>query len=334
MLTAIITGRPLDPRVETWLSVVPEDLKRRLERAELVENVKIPTLGELFDAYIETETRDFKPSTVFQKKWARRRFFEYFSENTLSSEITKRDAANFAADLSKTKLSEASRAGTIRDVKTVFSWALKTEILTSNPFEGIKSGSFKNKKREVYVSLDDYRKMLAVCPSQAWRALLALYRIGGLRKGEALTARWRDVDFPGGRLLVHSPKTERYDGHETRVVPLFPELRQELEKLWDELPEGAPDEMFTFKKQNVWVKFEQIVFQAGLNQWDRMIQNLRSSRAIEIEREFGAIAESQWLGHSPKTAKDHYLHVLEEDFERATRTTAKTTARRAEIKAF
>lgn len=62
---------------------------------------------------------------------------------------------------------------------------------------------------------------------------------------------------------------------------------------------------------------EQIVFYAGLNRWERLIQNFRSSRAIEIYEQYGKLAESEWIGHSVRTARDHYLHVLDATFERA-----------------
>jgi len=44
---------------------------------------------------------------------------------------------------------------------------------------------------------------------------------------------------------------------------------------------------------------------------------MRASRSTEVYAEFGAFYESQWIGHSVKVARDHYLQVREEDFERA-----------------
>jgi len=39
---------------------------------------------------------------------------------------------------------------------------------------------------------------------------------------------------------------------------------------------------------------------------------MRASRATEVEREYGAKAESVWIGHSEEIAKKHYLMVTEE----------------------
>jgi integrase len=59
------------------------------------------------------------------------------------------------------------------------------------------------------------------------RALLATLAFAGLRIGEAMEVRWRDVDLAGGRLRVRGTKTEAAD----RVVDLLPALRDELATL-------------------------------------------------------------------------------------------------------
>ena len=44
---------------------------------------------------------------------------------------------------------------------------------------------------------------------------------------------------------------------------------------------------------------------------------MRSSRSNEVYRDFGAIAEAEWIGHNESTAREHYLHALEEEYVRA-----------------
>lgn len=316
LLICQTTGAPLDKRTLGWIEGSSEDLRERLERAGLIELEKELTLLEVWDEYWEAEFYELKPTTQSSKTSARKHFFRYFDEETKVAELTKRDALGFVSNLDM-QVKEATRAGVIRDVRRVFNWAKEAELIEKNPFDGIRRGSFKNKTREYYVPIEDYEKLLDACPSQMWRAVLALYRIGGLRKEEALRATWSDVDFARGRLLVHSPKTERYKGRESRVLPLFPRLREELERLWEEAEEGGSPYLIDANRTSITQHVEKIVFLAGLNRWERLIQNLRSSRAIEVFNEFGELAESEWIGHSPKTAREHYLHVLDETFERA-----------------
>lgn len=310
------TREPIDARTLRRLDDLPDDLRERFQAAKLIEVEKRLTLGELWNEYWEAEFYELKPTSQSSKRSARRRFFEFFDPSGFVDELTKRDAAKFAKFL-EGRMREATKAGTIRDVRRVWNWAIESELLEKNPFNGIQRGSFKNKEREYYIPPSDFAKLLDACPSRQWRVLLALYRIGGLRKEEALRVTWADVDFPRGRLLVHSPKTERYKGRESRVIPLFPALRKELEALWEEVPEGGSPYVISENRTTLTKHVERIVFLAGLNRWERLFQNMRSSRAIEVYQEFGPLAESEWIGHSEKTAREHYLHVLDDTFEKA-----------------
>lgn len=323
IVTARLTGTPVDVRTNSWLSSVPEDLQERLSRNGLVELKKVPTLEALFDAYWEAEYYDLKRTTQSSKRQSRRRFFEFANKNANCDTFTKRDAVEFVRFLDG-QVGEATRAGTIRDVRRVFNFGVEAELIETNPFSGIKRGSFKNKSREYYVPMNDFEKMIDACPSPMWRAVLALYRIGGLRYSEALLVQWRDVDFVGRRLLVHSPKTARIKGRESRVIPLFPRLREILEELWETIPENGSPYVISENRTTIRKHVDRIVFYAGLNRWERLIQNLRSSCAIDVQKKFGELAESEWIGHSPQTAKDHYLHVLDADFEEATRDAVKS----------
>src|SRR5206468_3889560 len=54
----------------------------------------------------------------------------------------------------------------------------------------------------------------------------------------APSLRWGDVNWKLSRIAIHSPKTAHHgDGHESRVMPLFPELRPYLEAARAELLE-------------------------------------------------------------------------------------------------
>ena len=258
-----------------------------------------------------------RPITFRNKMRSTKIFFDRVDQEADVSEFGKSDAATFIAELDAI-YSEATRAGVVRDVSRVFSWGLANELLDRNPFAGLKRGSFKNKRRETFVSRADYAKLLDACPNQETRTLIALYRIGGLRKEEALRAEWRDVDWEGGRMLVRSPKTAHI-GKPSRIIPLFPELRAELETLWELVPVGgSPYVIAEGRNPNtVWKRVERVVFWSGLPRWERLIQNMRSSRSNEVYRDFGSIAEAEWIGHNESTAREHYLHTLEEEYVRA-----------------
>ncbi|MGI6400849.1 MAG: tyrosine-type recombinase/integrase [Thermoguttaceae bacterium] len=314
------TGAKLDRSTFDFLATMTKDLRERFERAGLIEpeaDEKL-TVDAMLSAYEKREFPRLSESAQENKGNAWKRFFKFFARDVKVAELTKSLARDFA-DFLDANYSQATRAGTIRDLKRAFNWAKSEELIERNPFDGIPKGSFKNKDREYFVDRDAYARLLDAAPSLEFRVALALWRIGGLRKEEALRLTWSDVNWERGRLLVHSPKTERYKGRETRIIPLFPELREELDALWDVAEPTGRDEPYVIRHNRTTLtqQMERTVFRAGLVRWERLIQNLRSSRAIEVYNEYGALAESVWIGHSVATAQDHYLHLLESDYDKA-----------------
>ncbi len=77
------------------------------------------------------------------------------------------------------------------------------------------------------------------------RALLATLTFAGLRIGEALSLRWRNVDLTAGRLRVTASKTDAG----TRQVDLLPALRAEPAAHKAETAFGGPDD-FVFPTES------------------------------------------------------------------------------------
>jgi integrase len=68
--------------------------------------------------------------------------------------------------------------------------------------------------------------------------IITLARYGKLRcPSDVLSLQWQHVDWDQRRIRVPSPKTE-HQGKESRMIPMFPELRTALEEAWELAPEG------------------------------------------------------------------------------------------------
>tara|TARA_R110002074_G_C12329775_1_gene647760 strand:- start:565 stop:807 length:243 start_codon:yes stop_codon:yes gene_type:complete len=77
---------------------------------------------------------------------------------------------------------------------------------------------------------------------------------------------------------------------------------------------------------------QKIVKRAGLNQWPRLFQNMRSSRETELLSEgFQLQTVVAWLGNSPTVALKSYLQVREDDYKKATQKATQYPAVTAEI---
>lgn len=316
------------PRTTALIELYP-DFKQRLAKKGLIPSKEFLTLAELWTRYIQEQGQKdgWKPNTFRNKGVSSKKFFEYFKSDQRADSVTKQQAQAFK-DWLLTVSSAQTAAGYVKDAKAAFNWAVDMELIEKTPFEGIAKGSFENKTRETYVSLEIVERILTACPSQEWRAVVLLWRRAGLRKDEPKELRWSDIDFEKGLMTVHSPKTERYKNRGLRVVPLFPDVKKELEALRLEQQTAGVESAFVFvslrKIKQLFIPFKKIVIKAGVEPWEKLIQNLRSSAAIDISETFGATAESEWLGHSQDTARKHYLHTPPAVIEQARQWNGKT----------
>ena len=69
---------------------------------------------------------------------------------------------------------------------------------------------------------------------------------------------------------------------------------------------------------NLRTTFEKIVRRAGLEPWERLFHNLRSSCETELCEKFPMHVVTAWMGHTPDIAMKHYCQVTDEHFRRAT----------------
>ncbi len=311
------TGRTME-----IASHLPDKLRSRLVDVGLLPkfmNANSMTIWNTFAEEHANEERLMK-GTVDGYRSAMKRFFGYFPEDGDPRQITQNDAIGWLEWLGD-EYSEATVAGSLKCAKAMFNWATKRGFVNSNPFVGVHGWSFVNKANEYYVSMESYSKIIEACPDQTWRTMLALNRIGGLRNpSEVMLVQWQDVNWEKGRLKVTSPKTKRYDGKGTRIIPLFPELRKELERQFDQAEEGGSP--FVIDRWRKWqmckrVGFQRIIAMAGLEEWPRLFHNLRGSRSNELFSEYPAHVASAWMGQSTKIAMDHYLHPTDDQFDKA-----------------
>ncbi|MDR3232678.1 MAG: hypothetical protein LBT46_03260 [Planctomycetaceae bacterium] len=71
--------------------------------------------------------------------------------------------------------------------------------------------------------------------------------------------------------------------------------------------------IWTSKKSlSSWV--QKVAKRAGIELWEKPMQNCRSSRATELRKTFPEFKVNSWLGHSQEVAESHYIQILDSDF--------------------
>lgn len=202
----------------------------------------------------------------------------------------------------------------------------RLEAIDANPFDTLRSGSTLSKYTR-YITPGEIDRVIAACPDSEWRLAFGLARHAGLRiPSESHRLTWADVDFERGRLTVRSPKTERWEGHDQRVVPITPKLMALLQERFDAMPEGEA-RLVTFGGSGAVIRrVRRIWAAAGVEPWARLWQTLRSSCEKEWAMTFPQYAVSRWVGHSITISGKHYANAVPDElFDRAANVAAATT---------
>jgi integrase len=337
----------MPPTTADWLRGLDDDFYALLASRGLcdprqgtepaAEPVQV-TLGEFVDGYIGKRS-DVKGGTSIVYGHTRRCLIEYFGADRPLSDITVGDAKDWRRWLTRPTdkggqgLAENTARRRCSIAKQFFADGVERELIGRNPFakmKGISVGA--NRARDYFITRDEAEAVLNACPDAQWKLLFALSRYGGLRcPSEHLALTWGDVNWERARITVRSSKTAHHgDGHEERVMPLFPELLPYLEAAKNELLEDFDPKAKRLSEQPVISRYRdsnsnlrtqllRIIKRAGLTAWPKLFQNLRASRATELAAEYPGHVAAAWLGHSNKIADDHYRQVTDADFERAAR---------------
>ena len=268
------------------------------------------TLRELVDA-VKGELGSKKPLT--QENYARifALILERFGDARAVVTISPQDADAFIVWLrTEKKLGPATVARRVKAYRLLFKRALRWRMTSENPFEGIKAGASINHARKAFVPHPDVEKLIEGTADREFRCVLALSRYGALRTpSETVLLKWSDIDWTGGKMLVHSPKTEGHAGGESRMVPLFPRLAEILLDHHSNLPEGASEFVIGERSaaKNFRTRLTKLIAKCGVKPWPKLFHNLRASRESELCGEYPLTTVCQWLGHRPEVAAAHYL---------------------------
>jgi integrase len=324
LISAIQTATPIDLQTAQWLAELADETYDKLAQAGLAEpreQVEAKTLGVMLDEYFATMS--VKESTRIRYAQTKRLLIEYFGNNRQLDSIASLDGDKWRAWLSERGYAEAKIGRDVRGARMFFKKGVQWGMIPSNPFEDVKAGRTTNRKKAFFVTPEATFKIIEACPDADWRCIVALARFGGLRcPSEVLAVRWADVDWANNRFRVRSPKTEHHQGKAERMVPLFPELRDVLMQAFECAPEGAEFVVGRYRDQtaNLGTHMRRIIERAGMQTWPKLFNNMRASRATELDALYPSAQCTAWMGHSQAIAEAHYHMVRDEDFERAAST--------------
>ncbi len=325
LLAAHRMGQSVHPLTAERVSRLDSRLRRRIEQVGLLEPLEAESPAIALEAFLTGYVAgrgDLKPSTRDNLQQAVTALIEYFGADRPLGGVTAGDADEFRNWL-LTRRARPLAVNTARRLcgraKQFFRHAVKKRLVSDNPFDGMRGLQVRGSaERRRFIAREMTDRLLAACPSQDWRVLVALCRYGGLRPSEACNLRWEHVDWTRERIRIRCEKTQHHEGRQWREIPFFPELMVHLRDAWDSAAAGAEMVVGRYRaNQNLGPVLKKIVAKAGLEVWPKPFQNLRSTRETELAREHPIHVVCSWIGNTNKVAMEHYLQVTDEDYARA-----------------
>jgi len=153
--------------------------------------------------------------------------------------VRKRDVEEFMADLAEAGLAARTRSGIFKLLSQVFAFAVRNGWCEENPCRSVRRPRVRECSEIRFLNQQELEALIASVDVSAEpfgstdRAIFLTAAMTGMRQGELLALRWRDVDWQAKRIRVRRNYTR---GHWStpksrsgeRAVPLSSKVEAEL----------------------------------------------------------------------------------------------------------
>jgi integrase len=247
---------------ETDLANILADVRRGIWRAPSrvpTEQPKPdPSFHEFASAWAATRASEVAPRTADDYRWAlSHHLLPFFLRHRLS-EITVAEVDRYRASKVRERdhglvtrpLSNRSINATLSVLAQILEVGVDYGHVSSNPARGRRRRLKEQAPRRSWLEPEQVRPLIDATvrglrggksvPDIRTRTLFATAICTGLRVGEILALRWRDVEIGRGRLIVAAAKTEAGTG---RVIDLWPEIADELASYKARASRTAPSDL-------------------------------------------------------------------------------------------
>ncbi len=272
-----------------------------------------------------SERRGRKPSTLRNvESEVRVHIAPFFGTRSLDA-IRPEDVLDFVAVLEDGELSPKSIRNVIGTLSALFNFAKAPQRrwATRNPCEGVELPAVTERVEIRFLTLEEVDALVEHARPGMFEAIdRAMYRTAamtGLRQGELIALRWRDVDWPSSRIRVRqnyvlgefgTPKSKR----STRSVPMTDEVGGELERLFrasrcqtdDDLVFAHPHTGEPLYKPGVLRRMRKAMTAAGLDESHRF-HDLRHTFGTRMAAAGVPMRTLQeWMGHRDLATTQRY----------------------------
>jgi integrase len=298
---------------EDWLRDVLDEARRGTLPGLVRTGATVADAAAEYLRYVEHD-RERKPSTVQGYRWIiDAQILRTFGPSRLE-DVTTGQVEDW---LSAMGCKAATRTKALVVLHGIFERARKVHRLPLNPVSDVEKPP-QTRSGDIQVfSPEEVRALVRAAKSDLDRTIFLTAAFTGLRQGELLALRWRDVDFKGSVVRVRAsyacgalttPKSGK-----VRSVPLAPDVAKALKKLTRRDVFTGPDDLVFSGDAGGFLDGSALRrrYKAALKD-----ASLRLLRFHDLRHTFGTrmIAKAdirrvqEWMGHADIQTTMRYLH--------------------------
>jgi integrase len=243
---------------------------------------------------------------------ALRKLLHFVGDSPLSA-ISPRHADLFKVE----RLKEASAVTTNIDLRTLraaFNAALRWELIDHNPFARIQQVKPPEGSPSFFTKTD-FEKLINLVKENWLKEIIVLAVLTGMRRGEIVNLRWKDVDLARKVVHIRSSSSFRTKLGKQRMIPLSDVAAELLEARH---ARSTKEFVFTLNGRRIregWVshKFKYYVYEARFPDDRLHFHSLRHTFASWLVQDGVSLYEVQkLLGHSSIAVTQVYSHLQPE----------------------
>jgi integrase len=303
---------------EAWLREVLDEARRGVLVGLVRTGVRFAEAAEDYLLWLEFE-RDRKPSTLRGYRTIVRGHLLPAFGDVLLEDLTPERLERWAATLGSDRpLSNASKIRILTVLAGICKRATKVHKLPRNPAATLE----KPIQRRRTIALDvfspaEVMALVRAADEEQDAAIFLTAAFTGLRRGELVALRWRDVSFAGQYLRVTASYTERElstpKSGKVRSVPLAPEVAQALARLSQRGQWTSEDDLVFpgfgggyLDASALYRRYKLALQRAGLR--DLRFHDLRHTFGTRAISKASILQVKEWMGHADVQTTMQYLH--------------------------
>ena len=206
---------------------------------------------------------------------------------------------------------------------SIFKRAMKVYGLPRNPADLVERPRVRRAAKIDVLRPEEVLAFVRAAESEQDAAIFHTAAFAGLRMGELLALRWRDVDFTRRTIHVRENwtqgETTTPKGGTERAVPMAEEVAERLARLGQRQHFTAEDDLVfcTARGQHVGYKslkerYRAALRAAGLRE-DFRFHNLRHTFGSTVIRHADSREVMEWMGHADLTTTRRYLAFVDRE---------------------